>query len=334
MTQPTAAMREAMRTAVVGDDVCEEDPTAIRLQELAAERVGTQAALFVPSGTFGNQCAIAVHTRPGDEMILSDTIHVVEYEAAAAASLWGVQSRTVVPTRTTYLTADDIVPRLRTVEDIHYPRTGLIVLENALTGGTVMPLDAMADVAALARAHGIPVHLDGARLFNAAVALGVPASEIAQHCDSVTFCLSKGLGAPVGSLLCGTNEFIKKARRQRKMMGGGMRQVGVLCAPGIIALEEGPDWLETDHQNARLLAGLFAEVPGIVIDVEQVHINMVFLHVDGEARSETDLAMFLNARDFNVYPPEKFGLRFMLSREVDENDVRELAAVVAEYMSR
>jgi threonine aldolase len=334
MTRPTEAMRDAMRNAEVGDDVCEEDPTAIRLQTMAAEKVGTEAALFVPSGTFGNQCAIGVHTRPGDEVILSETVHVVEYEAGAAGALSGVQMRTVVPSRTPHLTAEDIAPRLRTKENVHFPHTGLIVLENALTSGSVMPLDAMAEVAELARKHGVPIHLDGARLFNAAISLGVAASEIARHCDSVTFCLSKGLAAPVGSLLCGTNEFIAKARRRRKIMGGGMRQVGVLCAAGIIALEEGPGWLVKDHENARLLADLLAEIPGIVIDLARVQINMVFLGVDAVGRSAAGLAEFLNARDFSVYPPDKFGLRLMLSREVDEADVRALADTLAEYMDQ
>lgn len=333
MTRPTPEMRRAMAEAEVGDDVCGEDLTAILLEQRAAKTVGAEAALFVPSGTFGNQCAIAVHTRPGDEVIVAESAHVIDHEAGAAAALAGVQTRTVAPARTSWLTAADIAPRLRTVPDVHHPDTGLIVLENALADGTVMPLAAMAEVAELARAHRVPVHLDGARLFNAAIALGVPAREIVRHCDSVSFCLSKGLAAPVGSLLCGSAEFIVRARRRRKIMGGGMRQVGVLCAPGLIALEQGPEWIARDHANARLLAGLLSEIPGIVIDPEKVQINLVFLHVDAPGRSEQGLVDHLDRAGFNVYPPHWMGVRLALSREVDEQDVRDLAAAVAGYIA-
>jgi threonine aldolase len=334
MTRPAAAMRDAMRDAEVGDDVCGEDPTANRLQAMAAELLGTEAALFVPSGTFGNQCAIAVHTRPGDEVILAEATHVIDHEAGAAAALSGVQTRTVLPARDSWPTAADIASRLRTVPDLHHPETGLIVLENALADGTVMPLDAMAAVAELARAHRVPVHLDGARLFNAAAALGAPVQAIARHCDSVTFCLSKGLGAPVGSLLCGTASFIERARRRRKIMGGGMRQVGVLCAAGIVALRDGPAQLMRDHANASLLAELLASIPGIVIDLARVQTNIVFIRVraGGAKWSEQGLVDFLNARGFAVYPPHWMGVRFVTSREVDEADVRALAGAVAAYM--
>jgi len=333
MTAPTATMRRAMAEAEVGDDVCGEDPSANRLEKLAAETVGTEAALFVPSGTFGNQCAIAVHTRPGDEVIVAESGHVIEHEAGASAALAGVQTRTVVPAETPWLTAADIAPRLRTVPDVHHPDTGLIVLENALADGTVMPLHAMAEVADLARAHAVPVHLDGARLFNAAVALDVPASDIVAHCDSVSFCLSKGLGAPVGSMLCGSTDFISRARSRRKIMGGGMRQVGVLCAPGIVALEEGPSQLARDHANARLLAELLVAIPGIKVDLENVQINMVYCRVSCEGHTEDGLVDHLDRLGFDVYPPTAIGIRFVTSREVDHDDVRNLAEAVVQYMS-
>ncbi len=333
MTVPTPAMRRAMAEAEVGDDVCGEDPSAIRLEGMAAEAVGTEAALFVPSGTFGNQCAIAVHTRPGDEVIVAESSHVIDHEAGAAAALAGVQTRTVVPADTPWLTAADILPRLRTVPDVHHPDTGLIVLENALADGTVMPLEAMAGVARLARAHRVPVHLDGARLFNAAVALQIPAADIVAHCDSVSFCLSKGLGAPVGSLLCGSADFVGRARYRRKIMGGGMRQVGVLCAPGIIALEEGPAQLEADHAHARFLAERLAEIRGIEVDVASVQINMVYCRVSATDRTEDGLVDHLERVGFDVYPPTAIGIRFVTSREVDREDVHQLANAVEQYMS-
>lgn len=332
MTGPTTAMRRAMAEAELGDDVCGEDPTAIRLEKMAADIVGTEASLFVPSGTFGNQCAIAVHTRPGDEVILAESSHVIDHEAGAAAALAGVQTRTVVPTTTPWLTVSDIKPRLRTVPDVHHPNTGLIMLENALADGTVMPLEAMAEVAHLARAHAVPIHLDGARLFNAALALEVPAREIVAHCDSVSFCLSKGLGAPVGSLLCGSADFVIRARYRRKIMGGGMRQVGVLCAPGIIALENGPAQLVRDHANAQLLAELLAAIPGIEVDPEQVRINLVFCRVCADGRTEVGLVDHLLCLGFDVFPPTASGIRLVTSREVDHDDVRQLVRAVKQYL--
>jgi len=332
MTLPTPAMREAMRNAEVGDDVVREDPTVNRLEGMAAEITGKGAALFVPSGTFGNQCAIGVHARPGDEVIIAETAHVVEHEAGAAAALSGVQLRTVRPARTSHLTADDVAARLRLNEDVHEPATGLVVLENALSDGTVMPLTEMERIRELTARHRIPIHLDGARLFNAALALGVAARSIAELVDSVSFCLSKGLGAPVGSLLCGGLEFIDCARRRRKMMGGGMRQAGVLAAPGIIALTEGVSRLAEDHANARLLGELLAEIDGVTLDVAPVQTNMVFCHVRRPGRTEQGLVDFLAERGIDTYPPAWWGLRFVTSSRVDADDVRTLAQAVTEYL--
>ncbi|MCP4604316.1 MAG: low specificity L-threonine aldolase [Proteobacteria bacterium] len=332
MTRPSPEMRDAMRNADVGDDVCEEDPTVNLLQEMAAEKLGMKAAMFVPSGTFGNQCAIGLHTKPGDEIILSETTHVIGHETGASGALWGAQTRIVVPAATTYLTVEDVEPRLRLHWDVHEPKTGLILLENALSDGTVMPVEEMQRLRALARQHGVPIHLDGARIFNAALALGVDPREIAAQADSVMVCLSKGLGAPVGSLLLGTDDFIKQARKNRKMMGGGMRQVGVIAAPGIIALTDGVDRLVEDHANAKLLATLLAEIPGIVVDVESVQTNMVFCRVDRPGRTEEGLVNYLDKHGFNNYPPAWYGLRFVTSYEVNEKDVRDFGAKAAEYM--
>lgn len=333
MTQPTRAMRDAMRDAEVGDDVCGEDPTVNRLQEMAAERLGKEAALFVPSGVFSNQCAIAVHTRPGDAMILPEGSHVVEHETGAAAALAGVQLRPVAPSAETYPTVADVAPCICAGEDVHEPKTGLIVLENSLSDGTVMPVDEMRWMKGLAEEHGVPVHLDGARIFNAALSLGVEAREIADQADSVSFCLSKGLGAPVGSLLCATAAFIERARRRRKMMGGGMRQVGVLAAPSIIALTEGVARLHEDHANARLLCRLLADIPGMMLEPDKVQTNMVFCRVDFPGKTGEELARFLAKRNIWVYPPSRLGLRFVLSSEVNDGDVRALAMAVAEYMA-
>ncbi len=333
MTLPTQAMRDAMRDAIVGDDVCGEDPTANRLESMAAEILGKEAALFVPSGTFGNQCAIRVHTKPGDEVIVSEHSHIVDHEVGAAAAISGVQLRTIQPIAPNdFVTADQIARRIRTIDDIHQPDTGLILLENALALGTVMPLPAMQEVQTLARKHQIPVHLDGARIFNAALALKVPAATIAACVDSVQFCLSKGLGAPAGSLLCGTRAFIARARKIRKMMGGGMRQIGVLAAPGLLALTDGVARLHEDHANATLLARLLSEVPGIHVDPARVQINMVFCHVERAGKHEQGLVDFLKTRNILVYDPEWWGVRFAVSREVCEEDVRSAAHAVSDYM--
>jgi threonine aldolase len=334
MTMPTRAMRDAMRDAVVGDDVCGEDPTVVRLERMAAELLGRDAALLVPSGTFGNQCAIRTHTRPGDEVIVSETAHIVDHEVGAAGAISGVQLRAIRPASADYITADEIAARIRAVGDIHEPETGLVILENALALGTAMPVAAMREVKALAKRNGIPVHLDGARLFNAAVALGVSPAEIAGCADSVQICLSKGLGAPVGSLLLGDGDFIRRARKVRKMMGGGMRQAGVIAAPGIIALTEGAARLHEDHANAKLLAELLSGIPGIVLDPGRVQINMVFCRVARDGRSERGLVEFLKGRGMSTYDPGWWGLRFVTSREVGEDDVRELARAADEYMER
>lgn len=321
MTRPTDAMRRAMAEAEVGDDVCGEDPTVNRLEAMAANLLGKEAALFVPSGVFGNQCAIGVYALPGDEILVSEKAHVVEHEAGSAAALAGVQVRAVMPGNSRYLTVEDIAPRLRVGDDIHEPRTALILLENALSDGTVMPVQAMDDVAALARDHGIPVHLDGARIFNAALALGVEAVALAAHCDSVSFCLSKGLGAPVGSLLCGSRAFVERARRRRKVMGGGMRQVGVLAAPGIVALTDGRARLGDDHARAWRLGQGLAAIPGIFVDVDAVVTNMVYVHVDLPGRTADDCVAFLASQGIRVYPPLPDGIRFVTSIEVGDDDI-------------
>ncbi|TVP95528.1 MAG: low-specificity L-threonine aldolase [Acholeplasmatales bacterium] len=275
LTQPTPAMREAMYQAVVGDDVYEEDPTLKTLEDTAARMLDKEAALFVPSGTMGNQLAIMAHTARGDEIIVGSRSHIKNYEVGAAAVLSAVSFHLIEEQRG-ILPLDAIEKGIRR-DDIHHPKTGLICLENAHGTGVVIPLDAMQAIYHLATTHTIPVHLDGARLFNAATHLNCSPKAIAQYADSVMFCLSKGLSAPVGSLLVGSCAFIHRARKYRKMLGGGMRQAGVLGAAGLLALKTMITRLETDHQNARYLAKQLSTLPGFTVDFDALDINMVFV---------------------------------------------------------
>jgi len=253
VTRPTPAMRDAMARAEVGDDVYGEDPTVNRLQEVAAARIGVEAALFVPSGSMGNQAALRTLTRPGDLVLAGEAAHLLVYEQNAASALAGLQI-TVIGRGGLFDGAD--LRRAITPDESHYPRTRVVAIENThnRAGGRVFPLEQAKDVAAAARERGVLVHMDGARLFNAEVATGTPASAWAQLCDTVTFCLSKGLGAPVGSLVCGSRERVRELHRARKLLGGGMRQVGILAAAGLHALEHHVARLADDHAHARLLA--------------------------------------------------------------------------------
>lgn len=265
VTLPTAPMRQAMAAAEVGDDVYGEDPTVRRLEERAAELLGTEAALFLPSGTMANQVAIACHTRPGQEVIVEADSHIYNVELGTMARFSGVQPRVVCGERGVF-TAAQVAAAIR--PDLYYlAPTGLVCLENThnAAGGRIWPLAEAREVLDLARARGIPTHLDGARLLNAAVATGIPACELAFGFDSVMFCLSKGLGCPVGSVLCGSRAFIAAARRVRKALGGGMRQAGILAAAGLYALDHHVDRLVLDHEHARLLAEGLAELPGLVV---------------------------------------------------------------------
>lgn len=275
VTKPTPAMRQAMATAIVGDDVYEDDPTVKELEHTAAILLQKEAALFVPSGTMGNQLAIMAHTQRGDEIIVGRYSHIKNYEVGAAAVLSAVSFHLIDEVRG-LLPLDTIKHAVRG-QDIHFPRTGLICLETAHGTGVVAPLEAMQAIHAFARSQQIPVHLDGARLFNAAVHLDCPVSALAETADSVMFCLSKGLAAPIGSLLVGTGAFIQKARKYRKMLGGGMRQVGVLAAPALLALTTMTERLAIDHQHVQLLAKGLSELPGFTVDFDALDINMVFV---------------------------------------------------------
>lgn len=277
VTLPTPQMREAMAKAELGDDVFGEDPTVNRLEAMAAERTGKEAAVLVSSGTMGNLVALLTHCGRGDEVIVGDKAHTFINEVGGMAALGGIQPRTLPNHPDGTLALDDILGAIRG-EDQHWPRTRLITLENTQNACNGAPLDPayLWSVYDLAQKRGIKVHTDGARIFNAAVALGVPARELARYTDTLSFCLSKGLSAPVGSLLCGPLDFVAEARRQRKMVGGGMRQAGVLAAAGIVALETMVDRLADDHANAKYLAENLADIPGIELDPSRVRTNIVY----------------------------------------------------------
>lgn len=278
VTKPTAAMRAAMAEAEVGDDVFGDDPTVNRLQAVAAELFGKEAALYVPSGTMANLASVMTHTRPGDEIVLGDQCHILVYEVAGAARIANVMTRTVRNTPGGGIEPGDIRHLFRE-RSLHTPRTSLLCLENTHNrcGGGVLTAEEVSDLAAIAHDHGAAVHLDGARIFNAQVALETPAAEIARDCDSVSFCLSKGLGCPVGSLICGTRDFIEEARRNRKILGGGMRQVGILAAAGLYALEHHVRRLAEDHANAKRLADGLRRIGPFATNDPQTNIVMVDL---------------------------------------------------------
>jgi threonine aldolase len=281
VSQPTPAMREAMARADVGDDVYEEDETVNLLQKMAAERMGMEAGLFVPSGTMGNLVALLAHCGRGDEAIMGDQGHTFVYEAGGLSALGGIMPHTLPNQPDGSLKLEDIRAAIRS-EDVHFPISRLVILENTQNrcGGTPLSADYTCQVAELAHKRGLKLHIDGARIFNAAVAQGVPAAALVRCADSVTFCLSKGLCAPVGSVLCGSEEFIYKARRARKSLGGGMRQAGILAAAGIVALESMVDRLAEDHRRARLLAQGLAQIPGIQPEMIEPPTNIVFARLD------------------------------------------------------
>jgi threonine aldolase len=282
VSQPTPEMREAMYRAEVGDDVYGDDPTVNRLEEMAARMLGKEAALFVFSGTMGNLVSLLTHCARGDEVIMGDKAHIFINEVAGASGLGGIQLRTAPNGPRGELAAEDISAAIR-AENIHYPRTALVCLENThnVCGGTALSIEEMRPALEVARERGIPVHLDGARIFNAAVALNVPVRELARDFDTVQFCLSKGLSCPMGSMIVGPAAFIQRARKMRKMVGGGARQVGIVAAAGIVALESMIDRLAEDHATARQLAEGLARAPYVEVEPEKVETNMVFVRLRG-----------------------------------------------------
>ncbi len=319
VTHPTEAMREAMARAEVGDDVYREVPTNNALEALAAERTGMAAAIFVPSGTMANVLAVMAHTQKGDEVIADSEAHILHYEGGALATLGGTMPRALV-TDWGCISGAQFEAALRP-PNVHYPPTRLVCLENTHNrhGGVVVTLGQIEELAASAHRHGIPVHMDGARLFNAAVALGVPAAVLAAPVDSVAFCLSKALSAPVGSLLCGESGFVDRARRFRKMLGGGMRQAGVLAAAGIVALEQMVDRLADDHRIARMLAEALAVIPGLEIDLARVQTNIVRIDLDGRDAGAVTERLLVHGVLVGAFGPRR--IRLVTNRHIVPDDV-------------
>ncbi|MHB1296406.1 MAG: low-specificity L-threonine aldolase [Anaerolineae bacterium] len=333
VTLPTPAMREAMYRAELGDDVYREDPTVNRLQEMAAERMGTDAGLFVASGTMGNLVAVLTHVQRGDEVILGDQSHILVYEAGGVSVLGGAMAHAVPNLPDGSLDPVAVEGAVRGA-NIHFPRTRLICLENTHNrcGGTVVSLAQMAAVRAVAVRHRLAVHLDGARIFNAAVALGVPVREIAAQVDTVQFCFSKGLAAPVGSMICGSADFIKEAIRIRKLVGGGMRQAGVLAAAGIVALEQMVDRLAEDHENARFLADCLAGVDGFDVDREHVQTNIVMLKLTRAGVSAEKVVAALAAQGVLVSVMDPTRLRAVTHYGITRQDVEQAVQTAREVM--
>jgi threonine aldolase len=320
---PTPEMRKAMAEAELGDDVYGEDPTVNRLEALSADRVGKEAAVFVTSGTMGNLASVLAHCQRGDEVILGDQSHTYYYEGGGISALGGVHPFTLPnqPDGTIELEAIETAIR---PDDPHFPRTRLIVLENTHNrcGGVAISLEYTRAVGELARKHGLLLHIDGARIFNASVLLGVPAAELAAPADSITFCLSKGLCAPVGALICGDAAFIGRVRRIRKMLGGGMRQAGVLAAAGIVALETMIDRLAEDHRRAKRLAAGLREVPGVEIVQDPPATNMVYIQLQPDAPLDAPgLVQALAPRDIKVSARGQRSMRLVLHYWVDDKAV-------------
>ncbi len=332
VTLPTTAMRKAVFEAEVGDDVYGEDPTVNRLQELAADMIGKEAAMLVPSGTMGNQIAVLTHCRPGTEVILEADSHIYYYEAAAASVFAGVQPRPL-PGKRGSMPADLVEWAIRQ-DDIHLPPTSLICVENThnRAGGTVVPLEDMKAVYDVACRHNLPVHLDGARIFNASIASGVTVKEFTACTTSIQFCLSKGLGAPVGSIIAGPRDFIDEARRWRKRLGGGMRQAGIFAAAGVVALETMVDRLAEDHANARLLADSLAALKGIEFNPDDVDTNIVI--IKPTVMSIQQLGSELEKRGILTVVIEPDRVRFTTNKDVNRNDIETTIAAVKDILAK
>lgn len=329
VTQPTPAMREAMARAEVGDDVYGEDPTVNRLEEMAAGRMGKPAGLFVASGTMGNLVAALTHCQRGDEALMGQLGHTFLFEAGGISALGGVFVHTLANQPDGSIRIDDLRAAIRG-DDYHDPITRLLILENSHNrcGGTVQNVAYTRQAAEVAHSHGLRVHLDGARLFNAAAALGVPVTDLTAPVDSLTFCLSKGLCAPVGSVLCGSEDFIRQARRTRKMLGGGMRQAGVLAAAGIVALEQMTNRLGEDHARAKRLAQGLAAIAGVRLTFGMPQTNLVFISLRDDFPLESEeIAQALNRRGIRVGAIGRMTFRLVTHYWITDEDVDRTLAV-------
>ena len=325
VTQPTDEMRRAMAAAEVGDDVFGEDPSINELQERAAAVLGKEAGLLTSSGTMSNLISTLAYSSHGDEIVMGDQAHMFWNESAGQAALAGVQTRLVPNDSQGRMDPADVAAAIRPPGNLHFPRTSMLCLENThnrCSGGVLTPEDTKS-VCDVAHEAGVPVHLDGARIFNAAIALEVPAAELVREVDDLSFCLSKSLSCPVGSVLVGSKEFIDNARRWRKMLGGGMRQAGVLAAAGLVALDTMVDRLAEDHQNARRLAHGLANIDGLNVDPEQIQTNIVFFEVDTKLGTAADMIAALERQDVKVSYPGKQSIRMVTHRHITPEDIEE-----------
>jgi threonine aldolase len=334
VTRPTPEMRKAMLEAPVGDDVFGEDPTANALQEKAAALLGKEAALFVASGTMGNQLSIKAHTQPGDDVIIEAGGHAMNFEGGSSAVLSSVQFSTIPGNRGVF-DADQVEAAIR-VEDVHYPVSRLVIIENTHNrgGGTVFPLKNILRIREVATRRGLRMHMDGARLWNACVASGISPQEYAAPFDSVSVCLSKGLGCPVGSLVAGSKDFIKRVHRFRKLVGGGMRQIGFLAAAGIYALDHHIDRMEEDHRKAKKLAQGFAGIKNLLIHPEEVETNILFFDVSPAERTAQEVAAALREKGVRVHPTAKTRIRCVAHLDVSSDDIDRALEAVKEVMKR
>ena len=320
VTRPTPEMYAAIASALVGDDVLGDDPTVLELEALAAEMTGKEASLFVPSGTMGNQIALACHCEPGDAILIEEEAHIIYYEVGAPALLAGVVTFTLPSERGVMDPA--VVEKHILKRNLHTPGTPLICLENTHNrgGGSIIPLTTMADYREIADRHGVKIHLDGARVFNAAVALGVPVSEITKHVDSVNFCLSKGLRSPIGSVLCGDQTFIDKAKIWRKRLGGGMRQAGILAACGVVSLTQMVDRLAEDHSRAKRVALALSQIEGLSVDLATVETNMVMVDTVAPAG---DWQAWLEEEGILCFPVKPHRLRLVFHGDINDAKTEE-----------
>ncbi len=321
VTRPSPEMREVMMSAEVGDDVFGEDPTINRLQEMIAELTGMEAALFVTSGTQGNQISLNAHTQPGDEVVVERECHIINYECGAPAMLAGVQLYPVEGERG-ILTAEQVAAAVRP-EDVHLPHTGLICLENThnRAGGSIYPIEEIRKISEIARSKNIPLHLDGARLWNASAETGISIKEYCQYFDSVSMCFSKGLGAPVGSIVAGSKEFIGKAHQYRKAYGGGMRQAGILAAAAIYAVEHNFPLLKEDHRRIRRLAGAISELPGVSVDLDSVQTNILIFRVAPQKMDADELVARLQENGVLMFKIKPEHIRAVSHIEISDDDI-------------
>ncbi len=332
VTWPTSEMRDAMKNAVVGDDVYQDDPTVRELEAYAASLVGKEAALFVPTRTFGNELALFSHCKQGLEVVIDDKSHIVQHERGAPSIIAGVQLRTVTETDSGLL-PQYFEDKIRKTQDIHEPQTGLIVIENPRSNGRVLSIEYMEEMQYISSRHHVPIHLDGARLFNAAAFLNVQPGEITKFVDSVVFCLDKGLCAPCGSILAGSGSFIEEARNKRKLMGGGMHQTGFLAAPGLVALKEMRSQLINDHETAQYLADELAGFDQIEIDPTSVDINMVFFHFQGNSIDPEAYTSFFKEQKILVSEPDSDGtIRMITHHWITKADIDKVISTMGKFL--